>query len=103
MSWLKERVEAASTEQTTLVPDGGSQTAGTFRCPACGEVDVPLDGINCAECGTTVEPLQSETTSPPITREHLYGATIWAYGKGGASVQTWDHGQYFSKFRGERR
>jgi len=36
-----------------------------------------------------------------IARVHLYGATVWAYGNGCASVQTWEHGQYFSKFGGE--
>ncbi len=78
----------------------GRQTAGTYRCPGCEEVDVPLNGINCAECGTTVEPLQSETTSPPITREHLHGATIWAYGGGEASVKPWVHSHQFSRFGG---
>jgi len=42
-----------------------------------------------------------ETSRRSIAREHLYGATVWAYAAGGASVQTWDHGQYFSKFGGD--
>jgi len=91
-------------EQTTLVPDGGSQTAGTYRCPGCQDVDVPLNGITCAECGTTVEALQNDATSrPPITREHLHGATIWAYGAGGAHVKPWVHSHQFSRFGGGSR
>ncbi len=43
-----------------------------------------------------------DTSRRSIAREHLYGATVWAYGNGGASVQTWDHGQYFSKLGGDR-
>lgn len=35
-----------------------------------------------------------------IGREHLYGATVWAFGGGGVTVRPWNHSQYFSKFGG---
>jgi len=36
-----------------------------------------------------------------IAREHLHGATIWAFGGGGVVIKTWDTPQYYSRFRGE--
>jgi len=38
-----------------------------------------------------------------IAREHLYGATIWAYGAGGARVRPWVHSDHFSRFNGVDR
>ncbi|WP_373190013.1 hypothetical protein [Halolamina sp.] len=35
-----------------------------------------------------------------IAREHLYGATVWAYGGGAARVRPWDHPHQFSRFGG---
>lgn len=37
----------------------------------------------------------------PISREHLFGATVWAYGAGSVSVRPWTHSEHFSRFRGE--
>ncbi|EJN61580.1 hypothetical protein HSB1_06210 [Halogranum salarium B-1] len=36
-----------------------------------------------------------------ISREHLFGATVWAYGAGAASVVPWTHRDHFSRFGGE--
>ncbi|WP_424001220.1 hypothetical protein ACOZ4I_15775 [Haloarcula salina] len=33
-----------------------------------------------------------------ITRVHLLGATVWAYGSGGASVKPWTSRDHFSRF-----
>lgn len=33
-----------------------------------------------------------------IAREHVLGATIWAYGGGGASVKPWTRSDDFSRF-----
>jgi len=33
-----------------------------------------------------------------IAREHLLGATVWAYGGGGASVKPWTRRDDFSRF-----
>jgi len=41
-------------------------------------------------------------TARTIEREHLHGATIWAFGDGGAVVKPWDTQQHFSRFRGVR-
>jgi len=35
-----------------------------------------------------------------IAREHLHGATIWAFGGGGVAVNPWDKPQHYSRFRG---
>ncbi|WP_155119954.1 hypothetical protein [Haloarcula rubripromontorii] len=33
-----------------------------------------------------------------IAREHLLGATVWAYGGGSASVKPWTRREHFSQF-----
>jgi len=33
-----------------------------------------------------------------IAREHLLGATVWAYGGGAARVQPWESPEHFSRF-----
>ncbi|WP_255410232.1 MULTISPECIES: hypothetical protein [unclassified Haloarcula] len=33
-----------------------------------------------------------------ITREHLLGATVWAYSSGGVSVKPWTRREHFSRF-----
>lgn len=35
-----------------------------------------------------------------IAREHLFGATVWAYGGGAARVRPWDRRREFSKLAG---
>jgi hypothetical protein len=37
-----------------------------------------------------------------IAREHLLGATVWAYGGGGARVRPWTQCEQFSRFGGVR-
>jgi len=32
-----------------------------------------------------------------IAREHLHGATVWAYGRGAARVVAWTHREHFGK------
>ncbi|WP_435359316.1 hypothetical protein [Haloarchaeobius sp. DFWS5] len=34
-----------------------------------------------------------------IAREHLLGATVWAYGAGAAVVRPWTRREDFSRFR----
>ncbi|WP_264476816.1 hypothetical protein [Salarchaeum japonicum] len=34
-----------------------------------------------------------------IAREHVLGATIWAYGAGGVNVRAWTHHRRFSRLR----
>ncbi|MFC6785425.1 hypothetical protein ACFQFH_05710 [Halobaculum halobium] len=36
-----------------------------------------------------------------ISRLHLLGATVWAYGGGDARVVPWTRSEHFSRFRGE--
>ncbi len=43
-----------------MTEDSAKVESGTYRCPNCEETDGDLDGINCAECGTKVEPLPPE-------------------------------------------
>lgn len=33
-----------------------------------------------------------------IAREHILGATIWAYGGGAATVHPWTRREHFSRF-----
>ncbi|MFC7069476.1 hypothetical protein ACFQL9_07480 [Halobaculum lipolyticum] len=35
-----------------------------------------------------------------ICREHVHGATVWAYGAGAARVVSWDRPPHLSRFRG---
>lgn len=37
-----------------------------------------------------------------IAREHLLGATVWAFGAGGARVRSWTQREQFSRFGGVR-
>jgi hypothetical protein len=35
----------------------------------------------------------------PIAREHLLGATLWAYGAGAVAVDPWDRPDHYSRLR----
>jgi len=37
-----------------------------------------------------------------IAREHLLGATVWAYGRGGASVRPWTQRHQFTRLKTAR-
>ncbi|WP_435358435.1 hypothetical protein [Haloarchaeobius sp. DFWS5] len=39
------------------------------------------------------------TSRCTIAREHLLGATVWAYGAGAATVQAWTQREDFSRFQ----
>ncbi|WP_373190063.1 hypothetical protein [Halolamina sp.] len=45
----------------------------------------------------------SDQHTATIAREHLLGATVWAFGGGGASVDPWDSPQHFGRFGGVGR
>lgn len=129
---------ADTTEQATLVIDGGSEkhSDGAFRlsfaCASCGEhLDVEFDGWwfsyderhSCwgdiardvamvSESGISLvddrveveiekmEPRELRTDGGrSIAREHLLGATVWAYGGGAARVRPWDSREDYPRFR----
>ncbi|WP_435065935.1 DUF6884 domain-containing protein [Halobaculum sp. EA56] len=54
MSWLGERVDAATAEQQRLVTDGGTKSVPTgWTCPEC-LARVPNTSLSCPRCGLHV-------------------------------------------------
>jgi ribosomal protein L37E len=61
----------------------------SVTCDSCGEETFAFER-ECVKCGVNRWESQSENRErTPIAREHLLGATVWAYGGGGVDIKPW--------------